>query len=252
MARGPTIRQKKILETLHDDGSVGVDELSRLLQVSSMTIRRDLSYLESSGYLVRTHGGAIKSQAIDGMFSFERRLHRNRNTKERICAAAAEFVTPASVIFIDCGTTLFRLAGFLRSVDRLRIVTNSLPVVSELGGESGVHLTLTGGNYVPERKALYGRVAEEVLTSVHADLAFIGADGVSSERGLTSFDEKEGAISRSMANASDRVFLLCDSSKIGYSSFYRFGPLTLANAIITDSENDVFPAEVSGIDVIRV
>ena len=251
VARGPTVRQRKILETLHDDGSVGVEDLADLLDVSNMTIRRDLTTLETNGYLVRTHGGAVKSHAIDAMFSFERRLHRNRRRKERICEAAAGFVRPGSIMFIDCGTTLFRLARFIRGIENLRIVTNSLPIVSELSSDSGVLLTLTGGDLVFERKALYGRIAEETLRSIHADLAFIGADGVSSAGGLTSFDDKEGGISRSMAESADRVVLLCDSSKIGHTSYYRFGSLSLADVLVTDSSETPAELDTYGLEVVK-
>lgn len=234
---GPTIRQRKILEALHDDGLVEVEELARTFDVSLMTIRRDLATLESGGYLVRTHGGAVKSSAIDAMFSFERRIHRHRKEKERICREAARLVNPGDVIFIDCGTTLFRLARFLKGIEPLRIITNSLPIVSELSTDDSVLVTLTGGDLVPDRKALYGRVAEEMIGSVHADKAFIGADGVAASSGLTSYDEKEAGISSRMAESADQVFLLCDSSKIGNTSYYRFGSLDLVDVLITDASN---------------
>ncbi len=203
-----------------------------------MTIRRDLSCLEAGGLLVRTHGGAVKSAAIDALFGFEQRINRNRDRKERICRIAARFVEPGDIVFIDCGTTLYRLARFIRSVPNLRVITNSLPLLSELGNERSIRLTLVGGDLVAERKALYGRMAEAAIRSVHADKAFIGADGVSANGGLTSFDEKEGGISGGMAAAADRVFLLCDSSKVGHTSYYRYGPLSTANVLITDRRPD--------------
>ena len=236
VSRNSVVRRRNILETLNSDGYVEVEKLAGGLGVSTMTIRRDLTDLETGGYLVRTHGGAVKSAAIDAMFTFDSRINRNRVHKEAICLAAAAFVEPGDTIFIDCGTTLYRLARYIRDIRNVRIVTNSLPLLTEIAGNSSVRITLTGGDLVRERKALYGRIAESMIASVHADKAFIGADGVCVERGLTSYDEKEAGISRGMAESADSVFLLCDSSKLGHSSFYRFGPVTSVDTLVTDGD----------------
>lgn len=228
-------RREYILHTLDRNGSVSVQNLATNLDVSQMTVRRDLAALEYKGYLIRKYGGAVKSDAIDNLFSFERRMERNRKHKEEVCALGAQNIEDGDTVFIDCGTTLFRLCRHIISRERLRVVTNSLPVVSELLPHGNIDVTIVGGELVHERKALYGHFAEKMLRELHAKKAFIGTDGISVRNGLSSYDEKEGNISRVMAENADIVFLLCDSSKIEFDSYVRTGTLDLIDYLITDS-----------------
>ncbi len=236
MSYDQTRRKRYILETLHKDGYVGVVDLARSFDVSGMTVRRDLTELENDGLLVRTHGGAVKSSTVDHIFSFDSRVNRNSERKEELCRAASCFVCDHDTIFVDCGTTLYRLSRYLKARRGVRVITNSLPMMSELSGNEELTVTVTGGDLVRDRRALYGRIAESMIATVHADKAFIGADGVSIAGGLSSYDEQEGAISRSMAKKSDTVYLLCDSSKIEHDSYYTYGKLSLLDYLITDME----------------
>ena len=229
-------RKSYILKTLNERDHLNVQELSEHFKVSQMTIRRDLSELEEKGYLIRKYGGAVKSDAVDNLFSFNRRLEENGGQKEKICRRAAGFIEDNDVIFIDCGTTLFRLSHYIGRKNRLRVITNSLPVVSELINFPNIRLTFIGGDIVDDRKASYGSTAERMIEEYHADKAFIGADGISLSKGLSSYDEKEARITRKMAENADRVFLLCDSSKIEKDSFYRFAPVSLINVLITEKK----------------
>ncbi len=231
-------RLRIILERLGRGASVRVQSLADELDVSPMTIRRDLSELEGQGYLVRRHGGAVKSAAIDSLFSFDRRLERNREQKEAICRAASALVEDGEVLFIDCGTTLFRLCRHILERRGLRVITNSLPVVSELIHHGHVRVSLVGGEIVHERQAAYGGAAERTLAEYHADKAFIGVDGISLAGGLSSFDEQEAGVTLRMARSADRVILLCDSSKIEKDSWYRFAPLSLVHTLVTDGRLD--------------
>ncbi len=236
-------RKSYILKKLDERDFLNVTELSEYFKVSPMTIRRDLSELESRGYLIRKYGGAVKSDAVDNLFSFNKRLEENSSQKETICKIASGFIEDGDVIFIDCGTTLFRLSHYIGKKARLRVITNSLPVVSELINFPNIKLTFIGGDIVDERKASYGAMAEQLIGEYHADKAFIGADGVSLNKGLSSYDEKEARITLKMAENSDKVFLLCDSSKIEKDSFYRFAPISLVNVLIT--EKDISKAETA-------
>ena len=233
MRRDP--RHKHILDTLQRGQFVAVQDLVQRLEVSPMTIRRDLAELEEQGYLIRKHGGAVKSEAIERMFSFSRRLERAAEQKEEICRLAARFVEDGEVIFVDCGTTLFRLCRHILSRRGVRVITNSLPVVSELLPHAHVRVSLVGGELVGERQATYGQAAERAIGEYHADKAFIGADGLSLAKGLSSYDEQEAGVTRRMAEHADRVFLLCDSSKIEKDSYFRFAPLSLFDVLVTDS-----------------
>jgi DeoR family fructose operon transcriptional repressor len=232
------LRLKHILDTLERDEFVAVQELVEHFGVSHMTVRRDLAELEGKGYLVRQYGGAVKSPAVERLFSFSRRLQRASEQKEQICRTAARFIDDGDVIFMDCGTTLFRLCHHIVAHRGVRVITNSLPVVSELIDYAHVRVTLVGGEIVGERKAAYGLAAERSIATMHADKAFIGVDGLSLEGGLSSYDEQEAGVTKSMAEHAGRVYLLCDSSKIGKDSYIRFAPLSLFDTLVTDDRLD--------------
>jgi DeoR family fructose operon transcriptional repressor len=229
-------RVQYILGALDRQQFVRVNELVERLGVSHMTVRRDLAELESKGLLVRAHGGAMKGEAIESLFSFARRLERNRAQKEAICRAASRFVEDGDILFIDCGTTLFRLCHHLKMRRNLRVITTSLPVVAELIHRANIRVSLVGGEVVGERQAVYGAATERQIGEYHADKAFIGADGLSLKSGLSSYDEQEAGVTRRMAENADRVYLLCDSSKIERDSYVRFAPLGLFQILITDRQ----------------
>ncbi len=228
-------RKKHILEQLERSGRVTLQNLVKFFHTSEMTVRRDLTELERQGFLIRKYGGAVKTEAVDSLFSFNRRVERNSDQKETICRTASQFISDGDSIFIDCGTTLFRLAHFIKN-RRIRVITNSLPVVSELLNDPQIRLSFVGGDIDSDRQASYGRIAEKTISEFRADKAFIGMDGVSLENGLSSFDEKEGMVTKTMAEHADKVYLLCDSSKIEKDSYFRFAPVSLINTLITDSE----------------
>jgi len=139
---------------------------------------------------------------------------------------------------MDCGTTVFFLARFITRYKNLRVITNSLPIVSELIPYPQIKIYLIGGELDNNRKALYGTMTENLIARYKADKAFIGAGGVSLEHGLSSVDEKEASITIKMAQAAKKVFLLCDSSKIENDSYFTYSSLSLVNLLITDKGLD--------------
>ncbi len=227
-------RKKHILKSLDKTDYISVNDLVKELDVSHMTIRRDLNGLEAEGYLIRQYGGALKSKAVENLFSFSRRVSRKKEQKEAICKTAAGYIQDNDVIFIDCGTTLFRICKYILNKKNLRIITNSLPVVSELINCSHIKINFIGGEVVHDRKAVYGMFAEKALDEYRANKAFIGADGISLKNGLSSYDEKEGKISGKMAANANKVYLLCDSSKIEQDSFFKMAPVSIIDHLITD------------------
>ncbi len=229
-----TTRKKFILQELNRKGSVSVNEIVSKFNVSHMTARRDLADLEAEGYLIRNYGGAVKSQTVENLFMFSRRVNLKKKEKTAICKFTSQFINDNDTIFIDCGTTLFRLCKYIKSKNNLRVITNSLPVLSELINYPNISVSLLGGEVYPERKATYGAITERTIEEYHADKAFIGADGVSLKNGLSSYDEKEANITRKMASRADIVYLLCDSSKIEKDSYYIFTPLSIVDYLITD------------------
>jgi len=230
----PALRKDFIVNTLNENGIVYTHEIMKTCNVSEITIRRDLTELESKGLLIRTHGGAVKSKATDMLFNYDLKINKNRQNKESICQLATKYIEEGDIIFIDCGTTLSLLARYITRFNSLTVITTSLPVISELIKYPNIRSSLIGGEIDIERQATYGSVAENTIGYYHANKAFIGADGISLKKGLSSYDEKEGAITQKMIENSDKVFLLCDSSKIEKNSFVKFASTTEIHHLITD------------------
>ncbi len=231
-------RKKFIIDRLDRSEQVEIVDITDAFQVSAITARRDLDQLEKEGLLVRTHGGAIKVQTLGKrkLFSYDEKAGTNKERKQYIGSLAVKLIHEGDVIFIDSGSTLFHLAHYLRKFNHLTVITNSLPVAGELVGSETIGINLIGGEVDHERKAVYGLVAQATLEHYYVNKAFIGADGVSLQRGLTTYDEKEAAISRKIASSAEEVYLLCDSSKVEKNSFVKFAPLSILKAMVTDYE----------------
>jgi DeoR family fructose operon transcriptional repressor len=247
-------RKSFILEKIRTEGKVLVKEVVQQFNVAELTVRRDLDLLEKQALLTRIHGGAITYETVTPLFSFERKVAIKQDKKEQICRLAANFIQDNDILFIDCGSTLFRLCKYIRHIHNLRIITNSLPAVSELLEQPNIKVYIIGGELDTARKAVHGSIAQQNIAQYHAHKAFIGVDGVSLKNGLSSFSEEEAAISRTMAESSDQVFLLCDSSKIENDSFFKFAPLSLIHYLITDTglEADLLAQyQEKGIQVVR-
>lgn len=227
------IRKLKILERLDAKGSADVAELAGLLHTSEITVRRDLSTLASEGLLVRTHGGAMKPGLERNPVHFVKKATRHAEAKRQIATLAAGLIHDGDTVFLDCGSTVFQLCPLIRG-KKIRVITNSLPIVRELLG-SAVTLNLVGGELDPARQAVHGLVAEEHIARYRADAAFVGVDGFSLENGLTARTEVEASHTRALLRQADRAVLLCDSSKLEQDQYVRFAPVGAVHTLVTDA-----------------
>jgi DeoR family fructose operon transcriptional repressor len=230
----PEQRHKFILSYLEKQESISVQNLISKCNVSKITARRDLSLLENKGLLLRTHGGAVRADRTFGIFDFNNKANQKIEQKLEIGRLASTYIRENETIYMDCGTTVYFMCRFLSKFRNLRVITNSLPVVSELMPFNNIKVYLIGGELDNSRKALYGSMTETILERYKADKAFIGAGGVSLKSGLSSEDEKDASITRKMAEAATEVFLLCDSSKLEKDSYFNYSSLSLVSCLITD------------------
>lgn len=229
-------RKRKILRILDKKESMEVQEIADELGTSAVTIRRDLQQLADEELLIRTHGGAMKAPLRHPFTTFADKESFAVSRKKYIGKLAADLVKPGDTIFMDCGSTVFAMCAHLRDIKPLRIITNSLPIAAAFMDTNEILVNLAGGEMDGRRKAIHGDRAVIHLKSYHADKAFIGTDGLSVKNGLTAFSEREGSISMAMIGNADKVFLLCDASKIGKDSYLKFAPLSLLSALVTDKE----------------
>ena len=233
--KSPTKRKQLILNLLKDAEYVSCKQIREYCGVSDVTIRRDLAAMEKEGLLIRTHGGAKKRKTIDYLFSYDDKMNLNKEKKEHIGRVAGSLVKPHDIIFIDCGSTVSFLTRHLTKITPLTVITNSLPIISELISHENIKIILIGGEINNKRKAVHGYSAMQNISQYNATKAFIGADAISLSNGLTSLNERIASITLKMAENSDQVFLLCDSTKIEKDSLVKFAPLSIVSAVVTDN-----------------
>ena len=227
------IRKQKILENIEQTGIIDVKEMALILETSEITVRRDLTILAEQGLLVRTHGGAMKVSLSQISLNFAQKSSVNSEQKDEICRLAANQIQEGDVVFLDCGSTVFRICPFIRNL-KIKVVTNSLPIINELIG-SEVSLNFAGGEIDFERQAAHGKIAVEHFQRYRADKAFVGIDGISIKNGLSASSEKEAEITLALAQNAREVYFLCDSSKLEKDRYFPFAPLNFVKNLITDS-----------------
>jgi DeoR family fructose operon transcriptional repressor len=243
-------RKQIILQKLHADGEVDIKQIAAELASSQITIRRDLNQLAADGLLYRTHGGAMKVNPLEKPHDFINKSAKNAQVKDKICRVAASQINNGDIIFMDCGSTVFRLCQFIKN-KKIKVITNSLPVIYELQNCS-VSLNIIGGEFDAERQAVHGKIANEHIARYKATKAFLGVDGIS-RNGLFANSELEADITQAFAAHSTRTYLLCDDSKIGKESYLRFADLDVINAVITNSKSEELGYfKKAGIEVINL
>jgi DeoR family transcriptional regulator, fructose operon transcriptional repressor len=228
-------RHLVIVEKARRDGRVDVGALAAELDVTPETIRRDLTSLERQGVLRRVHGGAIPVERLGFEPGLNARDAAMGPEKERIARAALAELPPEGAILLDAGTSTARLAEILPAERELTVVTNAVPIAMTLSGRPNVTVLTVGGRVRGRTLATVDEWALRVLAETYVDVAFIGTNGVSVERGLTTPDVAEAAVKRAMLAAARRVVVLADHTKIGNDNFARFGDLDQVDTLITDS-----------------
>ncbi|MCP1385116.1 DeoR/GlpR family DNA-binding transcription regulator [Runella salmonicolor] len=229
-------RKQIILKIVEEKGEAEVKELAQLIDTSEITIRRDLGQMAADGLIYRTHGGAMKLSLVNPPVSFAQKSGVNAEKKEHICRLAAAEINDGDVIFMDCGSTVFRLCPFIKN-KKIKVITNSLPVVYELMNTE-VSINLIGGELDNERQAVHGIIATEHIQRYRANKAFLGVDGISTENGLSAGSEKEAEMTKAMAANAHVTYLLCDSSKLGRNRYLTFAPLQLVDVLVTDEQEE--------------
>ncbi len=225
-------RQGAILARLAEDGVLAVGSLANQLGVSEVTVRADLQALEDQGLLVRTRGGA-RSSTLKHILQ---RQKVNVEEKERIAAAAAGLVADDDTVMVEAGTTAALIVRFLAGRKGVQIVTNSTLVFSNARLNPALNIILTGGVFRRDSESLVGPIAERSIEDFNTRLAFLGTDGFSPEKGLTTRFVEGGQVATVMRDRATETWLVADSSKFGQAGFVSFMPLSGITGIITDSQ----------------
>jgi len=246
------LRREAIYQLIKDNGLVRVTDLSESLGVTSMTIRRDLEYLEKEGLIERTHGGAVATNrgVMEPLFTQKSLLHRAQ--KDAIAQGAALLVEDYDTLFINSGTTTLRLFHKINA-RHVKIVTNNACFPLDNFPDS-LEVISTGGLFRKESYTYIGETAASTISQVFASKAFIGVDGFSAQHGMTTPVQAEAQINRLMIeHTRGQVIVLADSSKLGKVSNFFVAPINTVNKLITDpgiSEHDKAEFEKLGIEVL--
>lgn len=228
-------RREQILQMLVQHGNVQVAELVQRFDVSSVTIRSDLSRIESQGLATRTHGGASLLRTPPQEQGIHEKDALNLPLKESIGAHAARLVRPGDNIIIDSGSTTMTLARHLRAHRDVTVMTNGLNIAWELANAPGVELMLTGGLLRKQSLSLQGSQAETSLNTYSFDTVFLGVDGLDLQFGLTTHHQAEASLNHHMVERARRVVVLTDATKFGRVSLHRIARLDQIHTIITDA-----------------
>ncbi|MDR2900980.1 MAG: DeoR/GlpR family DNA-binding transcription regulator [Treponema sp.] len=224
-------REKIILNKLSSDGSVLVSDLAKEMDLSEVTIRSDLKNLELKGWINRVRGGAAPSMHQDILERQKVRIEE----KNAIARAAAELVRDGDVIMIEAGTTTALIAKYLTGKRDVHVVTNSTLVFSYARMNPNLQITMTGGDFRRATESMVGPIALQTLDRLNVRIAFVGTDGFTLERGMTTHIMEGAEIVKMMKHHSEMTVLVADSSKYGKVGFSGILPLSDMDLILSDS-----------------
>ena len=234
-------------------GSVLVSDLSEMLEVSAVTIRKDLTELERAKKLYRSHGRAI---LINPYIN-----NRNVNVKEKLCIdekriigkVAASMITHDDSILIASGTTVHALARSIEADHKLTVITASLQVSELLSGQENIDIIQLGGMLRHSSLSVVGNYAESILSNFFCSKLFLGVDGIDLDFGITTTDMREANLNQVMMRTAQKTIVLADSSKFGRRGFSKIADMDEIDLIITDTNVQPTVAkriEEMGIDLI--
>lgn len=227
-------RHQQILDAIKLEGKVSVLELCNVLNVSSVTIRKDLNLLEKKNLLFRTHGGATLSNPYTADRHVNEKEKIRSGEKTDIATAAAALIQPDDCIIIASGTTVQFLARAIKPQGKLTVITAALNVATELNQHPDIEVLVLGGILRKSSSSGTGLYAEKMLEDFSCSKLYLGVDGIDLEFGITTTHVMEAQLNRKMIDAAQKTIILTDSSKFGKRGFGRICGLEDVDHIITD------------------
>lgn len=245
-------RREELLRRLTAQGYVSSAQLANELDVSEMTIRRDLRQLDYEGQAKRVVGGASLPNWSGQGIPFEERDRADGVEKRNIAAACAEYLTGVATLALDAGTTVAPLASLIDS--GTTVITHSVPIITVGTARNDITMIALGGTYQNDTRSFAGPITCTNLEALSADVAVLSATAVTAS-GMLCANTLDAEIKRGMASIAARTVLLVDHTKFELRAPIRFGTLDLVDVVFTDSlasaeQLDMF--HTAGIEVIVV
>ena len=235
-------RQQYIKEEIEKHGAVTTAALMEYFGVSVETVRRDLLNLERDGFLKKVHGGAVRSEQMRSFHDLPRRLEENSDEKRQLSRTALKYINENDVIGIDSGSTAVCLAREIRgNFSALTVVTHSLDVFSQLQSDANIRLILCGGEYLPDERAFFGPLTEDILDNISINKMFLCPSAISIKFGICDWHNKMFAIQKKMKERSDSIYVIADSSKFETKALMKIDDAKICRGFITD---DALPAGI--------
>ncbi|KXI21289.1 transcriptional repressor AgaR [Photobacterium sanguinicancri] len=229
-------RRMEIVNVVNRDGKARVEDLAAQFDVSSVTIRSDLSFLEKNGYVVRSHGAAIPNTGVIAELTVHEKRRQNAGIKSLIGQAAAKLIESGDTVILDSGTTTREIASSLKSLEDVVVMTNGLDVAMELASAPGIEVLMSGGVLRKNALSFSGSQAEHSLKNYRFDKVFLGVDGFDLRAGITTHNEQEASLNRLMCEISEQVIAVVDSSKFGKRSCHMIREFGNIDILVTDSD----------------
>lgn len=246
-------RHKYILNALQKEGFVKVVDIAKKLDVTTVTVRKDLKVLEEKGLLYRTHGSAspVNPHMVDRHVKEKEKIKIKE--KQLIGACAARLIDEDDSIVVNSGSTICAFAEQIEPKGRLTVVTSSIKVTSILGENEGVNVVQLGGALRRSSMSVIGTSAFGFLENITCSKVFLGVDGVDLDFGVTTSNVEEAELNKAMMGVALKTIVLCDSSKFGRKGFGKICGLDRIDVVVTDegvSAAMVRLLEEQGVEVV--
>jgi len=251
---GSRYRREEIVRLATTSGLASVEELAAAFDVTASTIRRDLAQLTAEGRLARTYGGAMALLARSET-SLRQRVGEAYEAKRGIARWAAHQVAAGETVLLDAGSTVGALAHELRWTAPLTVVTTGLTSIEALADAEDVHVECLGGTLRHLSQGFVGPLTEAALERMTFDRVFLGADGVTADRGICEAALEQTRLKELMARQAQRVYVLAHAAKLGRSPFHAWAQLPAGWTLVTDrgaGPGAVAPFLAAGVDVVVV
>lgn len=216
---------------------ISVDELASLFEVSAVTIRSDLDWLERQGKLKRVRGGAIVLDRMRDVADISRRMTINIERKKHISQVANSCVDDGDAIFVDSGSTTFEFVKTLKNKQRITIITQDITIASFVDSELlDASVIVLGGVLRPQHGYSWGPLTLSIIDRLYADKAFLGANGFVPKQGFMVENPQSDEIKRAFIDHAQQSYVLVDATKVGVHSFIKFAGLAQVDYIIMDED----------------
>jgi DeoR family transcriptional regulator, aga operon transcriptional repressor len=246
-------RHKFILDKLHKEGFVSVADLSKEMEVTMVTVRKDLKLLEDKGLLYRSHGSATPLSPYVGDKTLNEKKLVQIDQKNKIASLAAKLIQEDEAIIIGSGTSVLAFAKAIPKNTKLTVLTGAMNVTQTLIDYPNLEIVQLGGVVRKNSSSVVGHYAEEMLANFSCTKLFMGVDGISPEFGLTTTNMMEAHLNARMIRSVQKTVVLADSSKFGRKGFGKICEIEEVDIIVTDAGiSEIYKAKLEerGIEVL--